>query len=415
MVKSWYLYVVVFLVYGVNGIAQSPTPKNKAVFIIVDGIAEDMLESVHTPHLDQVAKEGSFLKAYVGGVKGSYNETPTISAVGYNSLLTGTWFNKHQVFDNYNQNPNYHYPTIFKLFSDQYPDRKTAIFSTWEDNRTVLLGEGKAETNKLKMDCVFDGYEKDTLRFPHDSDSEYIRNIDSLVVQKAVQTLQDEAPDLSWVYLQYTDDIAHRNGDGEALNRAISFEDHLIGLLYTAIREREEKEGENWLFLVTTDHGRQEDGHGHGGQSDRERNIWMILNKSEVNTYATHNRVGIVDVFPTLASHLNIELPMEIKREIDGVNLRRKASVFDLAGEWDENELILEWETTSDVRGRGEILYSTTNRYQEGGEDEYKRLGEVSLKDGIFHAPLEETPKFLKVVLKAGDEVLNTWLMDGNE
>src|SRR5699024_904876 len=120
--------------------------QHKVVYIIVDGIAQDMLDSTATPNIDRIAEDGIMLDAHVGGDKETYNETPTISAVGYNSLLTGTWVNKHNVYGNYNQDPNYNYPTVFRLFKDQYPNKKIAIFSTWEDNRTVLIGTGLDET-----------------------------------------------------------------------------------------------------------------------------------------------------------------------------------------------------------------------------------------------------------------------------
>lgn len=97
--------------------------------------------------------------------KGGYSETPTISAVGYNSLLTGTWVNKHNVFGNDIKAPNYNYPTIFRLFKNQFPNKKTAVFSTWEDNRTKLIGENLDATGKIKwilpltewkkIQCVF--------------------------------------------------------------------------------------------------------------------------------------------------------------------------------------------------------------------------------------------------------------------
>ena len=82
------------------------------------------------------------------------------------NILTGTWMNKHNVNGNSNLNPNYNYWSLFRIAKNQNKDFKTALFSSWTDNRTVLIGEGKPETDHLKIDYVCDGYELDKDRFP---------------------------------------------------------------------------------------------------------------------------------------------------------------------------------------------------------------------------------------------------------
>src|SRR4051794_26858804 len=80
--------------------SYAQSKQKKALFVIVDGIPGDVIEKIAKPNLDIIAKAGGFTRAHVGGGKGTYSQTPTISAVGYNSLLTGTWVNKHNVWDN---------------------------------------------------------------------------------------------------------------------------------------------------------------------------------------------------------------------------------------------------------------------------------------------------------------------------
>ena len=63
---------------------------NKAVFLIVDGIPADVIERVFTPNLDAIAKVGGYTRAEVGGPLNDPAETPTVSAPGYMSLVTGT-------------------------------------------------------------------------------------------------------------------------------------------------------------------------------------------------------------------------------------------------------------------------------------------------------------------------------------
>jgi predicted AlkP superfamily pyrophosphatase or phosphodiesterase len=187
------------------------------------------------PALDSLAKAGKYMRAYVGGSKGEYSESPTISAVGYNSLLTGTWANKHNVWDNDIAAPNYQYPTIFRLLKTQYPAKKIGIFSSWLDNRTKLAGEGLAQTGYIQFDYHADGYELDTVRFPHDNAREFMYKIDNQVVEQAALHIRNQAPDLSWVYLEYTDDMGHMYGDSEQFYEAVKKMDAQIATIAQAV------------------------------------------------------------------------------------------------------------------------------------------------------------------------------------
>lgn len=321
MFRAAIVCVFVFLGLNLSGFAQ----QKKFIFIILDGIPASELERVDTPNLDQIAVIGGYVRAYTGGEKGGNSETPTISAVGYNSLLTGTWANKHNVWDNDIKAPNYSYWSIFRLMRESRPASKLAIFSTWEDNRTKLLGEGMRETGNLKLDIVFDGFEKDTLRFPHDSEKEYLNKIDNLVSFEAAHVLKTQSPDLSWVYLEYTDAIGHRYGKSQQFNEAIEIADQQVGKIWEAIQYREKSFGEEWLIWITTDHGRKTpDLKDHGGQSDSEREIWMLTNAKNLNSHFYSGNASMVDILPTIVHFLEINTPEEQMKNWDGRTLLKK-------------------------------------------------------------------------------------------
>lgn len=410
------LIVALCLLLGFQtGFSQNHQKTKKSVFIIVDGIAPDMLDKSNIPNMKRIMREGSFLQAYVGGVKGSYSESPTISAVGYNHVLTGVWTNKHNVWGNGIEEPNYNYPTVFRLFKDQYPDRKIAVFSTWLDNRTKLIGDNLPATRHIKTDIHYDGYEHDTINFPHDKEALYLKKIDSVVANKTAETIRTVAPDLSWVYLEHPDDVGHQLGDSQKLYDIISYEDRLIGQIYDAVKIREKKFNEDWLFIITTDHGRTaKDGKDHGGQSDRERATWIVMNKPNLNSYAKNTpQVAAVDILPTIADHLNLSIPAKYKREQDGVKLIGEVFASNLTGSLKNDVLSLRWTALSPKAKEAKIYITPTNHFKTGVEDAYQLIGSARVNSQNFIKKIT-LPKasLYKVVLNIGDQYLNTWIIN---
>ena len=403
------IFISALLLLSLHGFSQST---KKVVYVIADGIPPDVMEKLDLPNFKRIIEGGTYVRMHVGGDKGSYNETPTISAVGYNSLLTGTWVNKHNVPDNDIKAPNYNYQNIFRLFKAQYPGKKTGIYSSWIDNRTKLMGHNLPAAGNLKVDYIADGYELDTVNFKHDSQRDFMHRIDEKVIEQAALSIRKDAPDLSWIYLEYTDDMGHMYGDSPKYYAAVQMLDLQMGKIYNAINERKKKYNEDWLLVITTDHGRGEkDGKGHGGQSDRQRDTWMVTNEKDLNTYAHTFDPAIVDIMPTIARFSGVEIPKDVLQEVDGTPLIGPVSMANVKINYIQGNIDLSWKVLENA-GNIKIWVSTTNNFSTGGKDNYHMLAEVPVKNGHAQLNVKEYPsKFYKVVLEAPHNTLNKWVV----
>ncbi len=406
-------YLIIFcLSLFVTGVLFAQPKTKKAVYIIIDGIPADVVEKLNPVHMNEIAKAGGYAHAMVGGEKDGYSQTPTISAVGYNSILTGTWVNKHNVCDNDIKDPNYNYKSIFRILKEDYPEKKIGIFSSWTDNRTRLVGDGLAATGNIHFDYAFDGLELDTVNYPQDAERVFMHKMDAKVAETAASTIKTDAPDLSWVYLEYTDDMGHKYGDSPQFYKAVKYADDYVGQVWQAIQYREKNFNEDWLIIITTDHGRTaKTGKGHGGQSDRERAGWIFTNAKNLNGYFKNNHASIVDIFPTISRFMNLQIPLETARELDGVPLIGELSLTNAAAQYKNGTITVEWKAHA-KNGSVKIWASSTNNYKEGGEDKFELLETVPLADEKATLNVKGMlSSFYKLFLQGPDNNLTRWIM----
>jgi predicted AlkP superfamily pyrophosphatase or phosphodiesterase len=139
---------------------------------------------------------------------------------------------------------------------------------------------------------------------------------DSQSTAIAAAYLREAEVDAAFVYLGNPDEASHEAGSiGAEYRAAIALADRHVGLLMAALRGRPAFSRENWLILVSTDHGRRADG-GHGGESPEERTIFYLAAGPAAVVGRPAETPEIVDVAATALAHLGIAI--DPAWELDG-------------------------------------------------------------------------------------------------
>lgn len=131
---------------------------------------------------------------------------------------------------------------------------------------------------------------------------------DAKTLEIAVQHLTTQDPDAAFVYFGNTDEIGHEFDSLAPEYRAeIEKADQYVGDLVAALRSRPSYATEDWLILMSTDHGRRDDG-GHGGESELEKRIFFLANGPTIVPGELPESPEIVDVAVTALTHLGIAI-----------------------------------------------------------------------------------------------------------
>jgi predicted AlkP superfamily pyrophosphatase or phosphodiesterase len=296
-------FLLVPLLFAVTlSLAEEPKTK-KVLFIGLDGTRFDAIEKATTPNLDALMKDGIYSDTCL--ILGDrYQKNDTISGPGWSSILTGVWADKHGVHDNSFLGSHYKdFPHFFARLKEVRPDAKTASYVTWEPIHKLIVSAADESKNYEQKDHTTADYD----RYDHEA------------AAAAVKMLREGNPDALFFYVGQIDVAGHTNGFHPSVPQyieAIERGDEIVGRLVDAVKARPTYDKEDWLVVVTSDHGGKGTGHSSGHKVPEILNSFLIVSGPSAQRGKFEMQVYLPDAPVTALAHLGAKAKDEWK--LDG-------------------------------------------------------------------------------------------------
>jgi hypothetical protein len=235
------IILVLVMIMQLIGFSQ----ERKLLIIGIDGCRPDALMAAETPNIDELIANSTYSLD-------ALTHPPTYSGPGWSNMLTGVWEDKHGVIDNSFVGSQYDdYPHLFNLLKSVDPGYYLASVCQWHPINDQIVDEAD---------------------FIHNAaDGQDVSNV-------AVSQLGVEELDAMFIHFDDVDIAGHTftySIESPQYLAAIEQVDVLVGPVVDAIESRPNFVNEEWLVILSTDHGGI--GFGHGGGSYDERNIFTIF------------------------------------------------------------------------------------------------------------------------------------------
>lgn len=286
--------------------AQEPAKSRKVLYVGIDGCRFDAVEKADTPNLDALVKQGIYSdRCLILGQR--YRKNDTISGPGWSSIYTGVWADKHGVHDNTFKGKNYgEYPHFFVRVKEALPKARCVSFVTWKPIQEHIVTA--ADVNEAWEDALrtWDKY-------------------DAAATATVVKEVSEADPTVVVHYLGNVDETGHKHGFHPAVPQylaAIEQADQQVGQVLAAIKSRKSYEQEQWLVVVTSDHGGEGKRHHAGHDVPEILNSFLIVSGEAAQRGKFDEQVYLVDAVPTILTFLGVRIKDNWKLDGRAVGLK---------------------------------------------------------------------------------------------
>jgi type I phosphodiesterase/nucleotide pyrophosphatase len=329
MARLALLTMVVLVVLGIgampaaarSGSLSGPqgTSLNKVLVIGIDGTRWDLLDAAiksgRARNLARLRRAGFGRPSLLEYGPG----TLTLSEVGWSSIASGVWEDKHGVDGTkLNMDPGQAtkngYLDFLTRVERARPRTSTFLASDWDN---IGLAENGGPIFGTAMDTNY------AARVLVETIAAWDEG-DRQVTLAASHYLRFHNPDVGFVYLGVVDESAHLAGSATpTYANAIATTDRRIGRILAAIRARPTYLWESWTILITTDHGQRPLTEpsivSHLTDTPLERTSFLIGSGPGLRASVTRPRV--VDILPTVLHQIGLRT--RARWNIDGRSLSR--------------------------------------------------------------------------------------------
>lgn len=253
------LLTISCLMLIIGNVFSQSTPK--FLIISLDGVNPKAWEVAHTPNIDLLIKNATY--TYTG-----LTLAPTYNSTTWSSMLTGVWPAKHKVDQpSFTQNDYATYPHFFDYIEGA--GIKTASFVSNDSIATQI-------PSNISHNVSFD------------SDDEVVA-----AAADYIKTNQDEGA----FFVQLDQLFKEAYGEGKGFDarraeyvKAMQYYDEQVGTIISSLTSRTSYQNENWMIVLTTNHGGTQDGK-IGGKSLDEISPFIFISGDFVR-----NREFILDI-----------------------------------------------------------------------------------------------------------------------